>query len=150
MSGHFFDVGLRFECTRCSRCCRHEPGYVFLTQEDLDRLAAGLGAPVRSVLKAHCREVGVGAFQRVSLREKPGYDCIFWSLEGCTVYAHRPQQCRSFPFWAANLESEESWAEVGCDCPGIGRGRVHSEAEIRRWLELGRGQRFLPGMPEEP
>ncbi len=35
----FYGRGLRFECTRCSRCCRHNPGYVFLSPVDLARLA---------------------------------------------------------------------------------------------------------------
>ncbi|HUX21603.1 MAG TPA: YkgJ family cysteine cluster protein, partial [Spirochaetia bacterium] len=35
----FYQDGLRFECTRCDACCRHEPGYVFLSQTDLRRLA---------------------------------------------------------------------------------------------------------------
>ena len=34
----FYSDGLRFECTRCSRCCRHTPGYVFLSENDVERL----------------------------------------------------------------------------------------------------------------
>ena len=35
MSEPFYAEGLRFSCERCSACCRGEPGYVFLTKEDL-------------------------------------------------------------------------------------------------------------------
>jgi hypothetical protein len=134
MSGSFFDAGLRFQCRRCSHCCRHEPGYVFLTQDDLERLAEGLELPPAEVRERYCRQVRIGAFRRLSLRETPAYDCILWGPEGCRVYGHRPLQCRSFPFWSSNLSSRESWEEAARACPGIGQGRVHGRARIERWL----------------
>lgn len=148
MEGVDFKSGLRFACRRCSSCCRHEPGYVFLTREDLERLAEGLSLPPRTVLARFCREVRIGGFRRVSLRERPNYDCILWGPEGCTVYEHRPFQCRSFPFWPANLDSAEHWEELRRACPGAGRGRLHPESEIRGWLAEGGRQSFLAGIPE--
>ncbi|HQO67077.1 MAG TPA: YkgJ family cysteine cluster protein, partial [Spirochaetales bacterium] len=35
MNQSFWHEGLRFECARCSACCRYEPGYVFLSADDL-------------------------------------------------------------------------------------------------------------------
>jgi uncharacterized protein len=135
MNGSFFEAGLRFGCQRCSRCCRHDPGYVFLTLDDLQRLAEGLDLPQAEVLARCCRTVRVGAFRRVSLRETPSYDCILWGQDGCRVYRHRPLQCRSFPFWAANLESPEDWEQLKQHCPGVGSGSLHSGQTIRDWLE---------------
>ena len=43
MEEPFYKDGLCFECQRCSGCCRFDSGYVFLSYEDLDRLAAKLG-----------------------------------------------------------------------------------------------------------
>ncbi len=143
MSDPFYAAGLRFGCRRCSRCCRHEPGYVFLTREDLARLAEGLGLPQSEVLDRYSRMVRVGAFRRVSLRESPGYDCILWGEEGCRVYRHRPLQCRSFPFWAANLGSLEDWEQLKQVCPGVGTGSLHSAGTIRDWLERARGGSYL-------
>ena len=143
MSDPFYTAGLRFECRRCSRCCRHEPGYVFLTQDDLERLATGLALPPTEVLDRYCRVVRVGAFRRVSLRETRGYDCILWDQDGCRVYEHRPLQCRSFPFWAANLESAEDWEQLKAGCPGVDGGDLHSAEEIRGWLERSRRGHYL-------
>ena len=70
----------------------------------------------------------------ISLTEKENYDCIFWD-GGCTVYEHRPLQCRSYPFWGANLESKEAWRGLAAVCPGANRGKLHSLAEIERWLK---------------
>lgn len=148
MSEFFFESGLRFGCRRCSRCCRHEPGYVFLTRDDLQRLAAGLGLTASEVLARYCRLVGIGAFRRVSLRESPEYDCILWGQDGCRVYEHRPLQCRSFPFWAANLESPEAWERLKADCPGVDSGGLHPAEEIRDWLERGRCGRYLSELTE--
>jgi Fe-S-cluster containining protein len=143
MGEPFYAAGLRFECRRCSRCCRHEPGYVFLTGDDLERLAAGLALPPAEVLARFCRTVRVGAFRRVSLRETRRYDCILWARDGCRVYERRPLQCRSFPFWAANLGSAEDWEQLKPACPGVGGGGLHPAEEIRDWLERSRNGRYL-------
>ena len=49
-----------------------------------------------------------------------------------TVYAARPQQCRSWPFWPENMRKKVWNLEVVPGCEGIGRGRRHSPAEIER------------------
>jgi len=126
--------GLRFSCTRCSRCCRHTPGYVFLSERDLERIARALGLDTVETRRRYCRAVRIGAFSRVSLKEKPNLDCILWEDGGCSIYSSRPLQCRSFPFWSSNLASRESWEEQAASCPGIGRGRMHGKARIQRWL----------------
>ncbi len=143
MSASFYAGGLRFACQRCSRCCRHEPGYVFLTQEDLERLGQALGLAGSEVLARYCRQVRLGGFRRVSLRETPAYDCILWAPEGCQVYGHRPLQCRSFPFWPPNLEGPEDWERLKEHCPGVGAGGLHSGKAIRDWLEQMRRGAFL-------
>jgi Fe-S-cluster containining protein len=100
------------------------------------------------VLSRYCRTVWVGGFQRISLQEKPNYDCIFWQPKGCLVYAHRPLQCRSFPFWPSNLYEAQTWEELRARCPGVGRGKLHSEEKIREWLSRSREQIYLSGMDE--
>jgi len=145
MTECFYAGGLRFECTRCSRCCRGEPGYVFLSREDLEDLAEGLELSRSEVLARYCRTVRVGGIPRVSLRERANYDCIFWRPKGCSVYDHRPLQCRSYPFWPANLCSPEHWRELQAHCPGAGKGSLHSREEIQEWLRLSRERRCLSG-----
>ena len=154
MSEQFYRGGLRFECTRCSRCCRIDPGYVFLSERDIRPLARFLGLDAEPFVRRYCRTVGVAGTRRLSLREKANIDRIFWDAEnaegGCTVYAARPLQCRSYPFWAANLGSAQEWEDAASVCPGIGRGRVHSPAEIERWLRRrAREPLFNPGEAED-
>ena len=139
----FYRDGLRFECTRCSRCCRHTSGYVFLSLSDVDRLADSLGVRRKEFLMRYCRRVRFGVVQRVSLREKENLDCILWDNGGCTLYESRPLQCSSFPFWSSCLSGVGEWQYHASQCPGIGAGPVHQVEEIERWLALRQMDPFI-------
>jgi uncharacterized protein len=83
---------------------------------------------IKQFTKAFVRRVG----DRYSLIEKPGGDCIFWDRQvGCTVYAARPVQCRTWPFWPENIETPDVGDQITRICPGSGQGRVFSIEEIR-------------------
>jgi len=148
MSVPFYEQGLRFSCTRCSRCCRIAPGYVFLTRKDFSALLQATGLPAREFVASYCRQVGLNGFHRLSLKEKDNYDCILWEEGGCTVYDHRPYQCRSYPFWGANLADRESWEALKDSCPGVGQGRLHSREEIEAWLLRAEAGPFLATVAE--
>jgi uncharacterized protein len=143
MSTLFYESGLRFECTRCSKCCRHTPGYVFLSAADLDLLAKASALANDQFLDRYCRTVDLGLARRVSLREKANMDCILWENGGCSRYKARPLQCRSFPFWSACVASEEEWLIHATNCPGMGTGKVHSKKEIEGWLDRRVEEGFL-------
>lgn len=130
----------RFVCTQCSRCCRHDPGFVFLSQADLDVLAGTLHLSAIQVIDRYCRWVPIGAVEQLSLLEQPNYDCIFWKDGGCSVYDGRPLQCRTYPFWAAHVESSADWAEEAAECPGIGIGRRYSAEEVRSLVSQRTGR----------
>ncbi|MCL2380813.1 MAG: YkgJ family cysteine cluster protein [Treponema sp.] len=133
----FYARGLRFSCTRCSACCRYDSGFVFLSGQDVSRLGAALGAGYEEFTGAFCRWVpSENGGERLSLKEKSNYDCIFWSPEkdGCSVYEARPVQCRAFPFWPSVLQSEKNWELTASGCPGMGRGPLQSPNSIKKWL----------------
>ena len=50
----------------------------------------------------------------------------------CAVYAARPKQCRTWPFWEENLKREAWEGPVKECCPGIGKGQRYTAAEARR------------------
>jgi len=139
----FYANGLRFECTRCSRCCRHTSGYVFLSSADLERLKSAKRMGRVDFLRTYCRRISFGVAQRVSLREKKNLDCVLWEDGGCSVYESRPLQCRSFPFWSACVSSLEQWEIHAEQCPGMGKGTLHSRQTIDEWLEKRRSDGFL-------
>ncbi len=143
MAEPFYAQGLRFTCQRCSQCCRFSPGYVFLSEKDLRRLAEHRGMRPSCFTEKYCREIDIGGFRRLSLQEKSNYDCIFWENGGCTVYPVRPFQCRSFPFWSSFVASRQTWEEAGKDCPGIGKGELHSRETIEAWLNQRLQEPFI-------
>ena len=119
--------GLRFECTQCGACCTGDPGYVWLTDEEIDALAANLGKTVVEFEREFVRRVG----KRRSLRERDNGDCVFYHQgRGCSVYDDRPIQCRSWPFWDSNIESPGAWQVTKEECPGSGHGPLFSLEEI--------------------
>lgn len=130
--GPWYREGLRFTCTQCGNCCSGEPGYVWLTRQDIERIAAALGMQVEAFARKHVRRVGL----RFSLKELPNGDCTLLKRDGertcCTAYQHRPVQCRTFPFWNEHLKSQRSWAEAAEKCPGINQGQQHSFVAIEQ------------------
>jgi Fe-S-cluster containining protein len=125
--------GLAFECTRCGKCCTGEPGYVWVTDEELAAIAKFLGRPAGEVRELYSRR----ARGRRSLRERANGDCVFWDREkGCTVYPVRPPQCRTWPFWESNVATPEDWDRTCRVCPGSGHGEVIPVEEITRRLKV--------------
>ncbi len=143
MQDHFYSSGLRFECTRCSQCCRHTPGYVFLSPADLASLSGCLRLTKEEFLCQYCRTIDLGVARRVSLTEKTNFDCILWENNGCSQYEARPLQCRSFPFWSACVSSLEEWENHARSCPGMGRGPIRTRKEIDGWLARRLREGFL-------
>jgi Fe-S-cluster containining protein len=131
----FYADGLFFSCTRCSACCRYESGYVFLSEKDLDLLSRAQKMTRPDFIKTWCRWVRLeDRREYLSLKEKSGYDCIFWK-DGCMVYQSRPLQCRNFPFWDSVLFSPASWEAAKAACPGMGKGKFHQMLEIEACLK---------------
>jgi hypothetical protein len=91
-------------------------------------IAAWLGLERREFLTRYCVEKD-GA---VTLRtDSPA--CAFLREDNrCAIYAVRPKQCATWPFWRENLEKAVWEDEVSACCPGIGEGERHSAAEIER------------------
>jgi len=129
-----YDDGLRFSCTGCRYCCGVEPGYVFLTHDDVDRLAAFFHLEPACFIETYCRKVPMGGISYVSLKEKARNDCEFLESYGCSVYEARPLQCRTYPFWSGIVASKQAWDDEARSCPGIGTGRLYSRTEIEKMV----------------
>lgn len=108
--------GLRFECTGCGQCCTGAPGYVWITKEDIVRMADYLKISINEFSRRFVRH----AKGRLSLLENhKTYDCVFLKDKKCQIYPVRPIQCRTFPWWPENLKSEKGWQEAARHCEGI-------------------------------
>ena len=135
MSNSWYQSGLRFTCTQCGDCCTGEPGFVWVDDAELAAIAAFLGEPIEEVRGLTTRTTERGR----TLREKANGDCVFYEKgKGCTIYAVRPAQCRTWPFWESNVASPETWRETCEVCPGSGRGELIPAEEITRRLNIVR------------
>lgn len=140
MAKAWYAEGLRFTCQQCGNCCRGpDPGYVWVTVEEIEALAKRLDMTVDAFGRYYLRRVG----GRYSLVERANHDCVFWKEgAGCTVYEDRPSQCRTFPFWPEFIESKDAWRNINW-CRGLGEGRLFQPSEIER-LAGGEGATSAP------
>ena len=118
--------GLKFECGQCGKCCGGEPGYIWMTPAEIRAAAEAVGLHALDFCSMYVAEYPQG----FSLREMANGDCCLLQGGRCRIYAVRPKQCRTWPFWSSNVASSASWSEAARRCPGIGRGRLWTAAEI--------------------
>lgn len=131
----FYKKGLNFECQRCSFCCGHSPGVVYLSKRDLDALCSFFNMKYSEFVQKYCRWVNYYYGKTVlALQEQKNYDCILWN-KGCSAYTARPVQCSTWPFWTWIVKSKKDWEECGAECPGINKGRLWSVEEIEKNLK---------------
>lgn len=138
----WYKNGLRFECTQCGNCCRNhgEYAYVYLTEGEIEAIAAHLGLERADFLASYCQEEDGWITLRTS---EPA--CAFLQADNrCAIYPVRPKQCATWPFWEENLKRETWEGPVTDCCPGIGKGEVVPAADVERiareteeWYEEG-------------
>ena len=131
----WYKNGVRFGCTGCGKCCTGQPGYVWVSEKEIEAIAEHLKLSVKDFGMRFLRLVS----GRHSLVEfKKNHDCVFLKEKQCSIYPVRPVQCRTFPFWKRTLSSPEAWATTAMDCEGIN----HPDAplvpieEIEKQLQL--------------
>ena len=149
--------GLKFQCTQCGNCCTGGPGYVWVSDVEIDRFAAALDSDRATFLKKYCRVID----GKISLKERRTpqglYDCVFLKeidieTDGkpgkkrvCSVYDVRPLQCRTWPFWDGLLSEPEAWKAAKKTCPGLDRGRVFDREQIEAYRDAEDWPEKSPG-----
>jgi uncharacterized protein len=128
--------GLKFTCQQCGNCCTGGPGFVWISDEEVRRLAQHLGQSEKAVREQYCRRV-TGRWSLKEHRNTRGeHDCIFLREQPnggrrtCSVYAARPLQCRTWPFWSENLASQTVWNHSARRCAGMNQGKTWTAAQI--------------------
>jgi hypothetical protein len=123
---------VRFECQPgCTKCCDQQ-GFVYLTEDDITRMAAFLNMPARDFESQF-------VFRTKKLRRLrvPRHaQCSFLQDGKCSVHEVKPVQCRAFPYWPELLNTR-AWKKAAKWCPGIGKGElVNIEAAERTAAEM--------------
>jgi Fe-S-cluster containining protein len=116
MNVPWFNDGLRFKCTGCGQCCTGSPGYVYLSDPDLEKMAVHFKLSVEEFSRRYTRLVD----GQIALLDRPGSgDCIFLKDNQCSAYESRPTQCKTFPWWIHHLREPEDWKDASLRCEGI-------------------------------
>lgn len=120
--------GMRFECQRgCTACCTQK-GFVYLTEADIQRIAAALGMSEADFERRYVyRTTNVRR-----LRTAREVRCPFLRGEGCSIHEVKPAQCRLFPFWPELVQDKREWRKTAAWCPGIGKGELVQIESARR------------------
>lgn len=127
--------GLRFECQPgCVRCCDTR-GFVYITEQDLLRIAAHLDMDAAEFERRYVYRTT----HSLRLRKPRNSQCHFLTAEGCSVHTVKPVQCRTYPFWPEYVEQRDLWEYEGKRrCPGIGKGPL---VQIGTALEIAQEMR---------
>jgi Fe-S-cluster containining protein len=137
----WYSDGLSFTCAQCGNCCSGGPGYVWVTDDEVTKLANHLGISRETFTRKYCRRVaGQYALKEIKNTRCGEYDCVFMkeiTPEGgshrkriCTVYEARPLQCRTWPFWEGNLSSAVAWKRAARSCLGMNHGEFFDRKTI--------------------
>ena len=124
MKDPFYKNGLKFSCQRCSFCCGHGPGFVYLSKRDLSELCKFFKLTIKEFVEGYCRWADYyGGTKVLALFEKKNFDCVLWK-DGCSAYPARPVQCSTYPFWSWMVNDKAVWDDCAKDCPGMNQGEL--------------------------
>jgi uncharacterized protein len=107
------------KCAMCDgNCCIGESGYIWITKQEIEKLAKHLNISIEKLSQDYIFKVGYKYSIREKLIAKDNYACVFFDLtkKQCSIYDVRPTQCRTFPFWEYFKNNIE---EVKEECPAI-------------------------------
>jgi len=125
---------VRFTCQRgCINCCNQQ-GFVYLTEDDVKRIAKFTGMTRRAF---EAKYIYRTRHQR-RFRKPSDKQCPFLVDHGCSIHPAKPTQCRTFPFWPELVAHPKEWNRTARFCPGIGKGPL---IQIGSALEMADEQR---------
>jgi Fe-S-cluster containining protein len=106
-------------CSTCNgNCCIGESGYIWISKEEIVKLAEHLKLSVEDFSMTYLIKVGYKySIKEVELNSN-NFACSFFDLnkKQCSVYEFRPSQCRTFPFWEYFKTNKE---EVFKECLAV-------------------------------
>lgn len=113
----WYQEGLSFKCTGCGKCCCGAPGYIWVTDEEIEKIREKLKLSKRDFYMKYLVQVG-NKFSIKDLKNN-NYSCAFLRDGKCSIYEVRPKQCRTYPFWPSIMKSKEAWEDEALACEGI-------------------------------
>lgn len=112
---------LRFACTGCGACCTGAAeDYVAVDAKEQEMIRAYLDVSRRWFRRRYLVRLDQ---HTEGLASAANGDCVFLdAAKRCRIYAVRPRQCRTYPFWPEIVASRQAWQREAKRCEGIGCG----------------------------
>jgi len=127
---------IRFGCTGCGRCCLGH------ADENVIELISGEAKKISQYLSMDLNDF----MKKYSVKLENHDDGIAFSPQGCCVflqennrcaiYAVRPRQCQTYPYWPEIMSSESAWNAEAGRCEGINAGEIISTERIDKQLAV--------------
>lgn len=125
---------LHFQCTGCGACCTGGGGYhVFVERAEAVAICDYLGLSWPWFRRRYLTRTAQGL--RVLRLERGGRCTFLGAGGGCTVYAARPLQCVTYPFWPEVVATRSAWQREARRCEGIDSGTRIPLKLIERMLK---------------
>ncbi|WP_214084292.1 YkgJ family cysteine cluster protein [Methanoculleus sp.] len=126
-----------FRCRECGACCRRvaeDSNLVIVSPAEVRAIMAATGMAWDEVVEPYPDFISAGNGGEYTLAwciRRTADACIFLRDGRCTVYAHRPWICRTYPFMLVDDDLLVS------ECPGLGtllspRGAHDAAADLYR------------------
>ena len=127
-------VHFDFKCAKCGNCCA-VPGYVHIKLSDAKGMAKILGMTLKDFRKKYVTKDDGELVLKMSVQG----GCIFFVNRRCIVYAARPTQCKTFPFWKDSFLNKTEWNYVRLYCRGSGSIDKEAKQVIGRKFKINTG-----------
>ena len=119
-----------FACRRSGNCCARPAGFVRVSSDDVERIAAHLGLQPEAFIRRYTTAAVDGGLRLV---DGLGSRCVFLAdgrTAGCSIYPVRPARCASWPYWeelrpGSPVFDPSALAEAKRLCPGISASDGH-------------------------
>ena len=143
---------LPFSCTSCGKCCKVQ-GDVYLSPLETSAIANYLNRSLHEFKNQFVAQEEIQTGWTMLKNKDDSHGCIFLDEHNmCNIYAVRPLQCVSYPFWPRIMASPQSWNDEVV-VPEMDQDVVFNDAsrnEVpRRWnLEDGgcEGMKYVDSM----
>jgi Fe-S-cluster containining protein len=110
----YIEGEIKFSCLECGTCCAIG-GYVFISKNDVKKMAEHLGMDPDNFFKRYVRKEG----NRLRLNCDYDEPCVMQEDNKCAIYPVRPNQCKTFPAWLELIKFEENLLDACTYCRGL-------------------------------
>lgn len=126
---------LRFKCTGCGACCmgNEKNHYIAADRREQKRIRSFLGLSRAWFRRRYIVKID-DTLEGIRI-EETGRCAFLDQANRCRIYAVRPNQCRTYPFWPEVVTHRSTWQAEARHCEGIGRGNVVPLARIEAALK---------------